>query len=426
MGGAISALKIPPIIAKDLRTVLSYNLTENAIKKVFKVFQEMDVDGNGVWTVSEMYKTLKEPRLSVRAPVIDTIFFMGDSESEGSLNFPDFLVTMCSFCALSKEEMLQFLFMIIDVDRNGTIEKEELLNFFSYMPAGTEDSGEAPVFPVNNKNALDKFRGGKWERLQFDGLAQLCELFPYIAYPAYHTQEMYRAAILGTAFWKQLDFERIKYQTVQRTKRVRMPFSKKRVDIKTPGRVTMQELLEYSRRKTTVQGGKRVASSAENTDAESALAKDRDDQIMRSPILNMIRNPRCMYYVPLESNAKAIKQKQNRSELDVGMGDYDIQQQELKATPSTPAVAGDGIKSGAPSRTAERLALVNAMQIQQAQRERDKLKEVESEYEEASESSYSGDDSDLTSRRSSRSGGTSRKSGSRRGSTRRSRSISNN
>lgn len=64
----------------------------------------MDVDTNGVWTLSEMYRVLKEPRLSVRAPVIDTIFFMGDSNSEGSMTFQDFLVTMSSFCALSKEE----------------------------------------------------------------------------------------------------------------------------------------------------------------------------------------------------------------------------------------------------------------------------------------------------------------------------------
>lgn len=427
MGSAISSPKIPPIVEKDLKTVLSYNLTENAIRKVFKVFNEMDVDNNGVWTVGEMYKTLKEPRLSVRAPVIDTIFFMGDSETEGSLNFADFLVTMCSFCALSKEEMLQFLFMIIDVDRNGTIEKEELLNFFSYMPAGTEDSGEAPVFPVNNKNALDKFRGGKWVTLQFDGLSQLCELFPYIAYPAYHTQEMYRAAILGTSFWKQLDFERIKYQTVQRTKRVRLPFSKKKLDVKTPGRVTMQELLEYSRRKTTVQGGKRVASSAENTEAESALAKERDDQIQRSPILNMIRNPRCMYFVPLESSMKAIKTK-HKSELDAGMGEtVFVNEEETKAiqnSNSRPSITGEGIKSGSSSKTAERLALVNAMQIQQMQKERDRMKDAESEYD-ASESEYSASESDAGSRRSSRSG-TSKRSGSRRGSRRRSRTRSNN
>lgn len=87
---------------------------------------------------------------------------------------------------------------------------------------------------------------------------------------------MYRKALLGKTFWERLDYERIKYQTVVRrsfpimsslrslrngfeplrTKRVRMPFTKKKIEVKLPGRCTMQELLEYSRRNTAVQGGK--------------------------------------------------------------------------------------------------------------------------------------------------------------------------
>jgi len=353
MGG--SSTKVPPTSEKDLRTVLSYNLNELHIRQVYKIFVEVDVDNNGVWSVSEMYNILKEPRLSVRAPIIDTIFRFGNSNSEGSLTFPDFLVTMCSFCALSKEEMLQFLFMIIDEDRNGTVEKEELLKFFSYVPAGVgEEGGGEPVFPVNNKNAVTKFRGGKWDSLQFDGLAQLCERFPYIAYPAFHTQEMYRALILGKAFWQALDYERIKYQTVIRTKKVRQPFTKKKIEVKLPGRVTMQELLEYSRRKTAVQGGKRV-SAQQNQVEESPLAKERDQQIQRSPILNMIRNPKVMYYVPLESKNKyATKGKNQRSELDVGEHDF------------TGEDAFAGVSSGAPVQANQMLALVQEMQTKDA------------------------------------------------------------
>eukprot|EP00931_Biecheleriopsis_adriatica_P003869 TRINITY_DN105627_c0_g1_i1.p1 TRINITY_DN105627_c0_g1~~TRINITY_DN105627_c0_g1_i1.p1 ORF type:complete len:440 (-),score=95.16 TRINITY_DN105627_c0_g1_i1:11-1279(-) len=357
--GSSGSTSIPPVEDKDLRKVLTYNLNETAIRSVYKLFAEVDVDSNGVWTVSEMYRVLKEPRLSVRAPVIDMIFFMGDSNSEGSMNFPDFLVTMCSFCALSKEEMLQFLFMIIDVDRNGTIEKEELLNFFTYVPVGVDEGGGEPVFPVNNKNALDKFRGGKWLSLQFDGLAQLCELFPYIAYPAFHTQEMYRRLILGQTFWERLDYERIKYQTVVRTKRIRMPFTKKKIEVKLPGRCTMQELLEYSRRKTAVQGGKRVSAQDQNEAEMSALAKERDAQIQRSPILNMIRNPRCMYYVPLEGGSKIAKQKMVRSELDVG--EYDML--------SDDGADQGGVKSGAPTNAHAMLALVGEMQQKQAEQQ---------------------------------------------------------
>lgn len=357
--------KLPPVGDKDLRTVLSYNLNESHIRSVYKLFTEIDVDSNGVWTVSEMYRVLKEPRLSVRAPVIDTIFFMGDSNSEGSMTFQDFLVTMSSFCALSKEEMLQFLFMIIDIDRNGTIEKEELLNFFSYIPAGADDGRGEPVFPVNNKNALDKFRGGKWRSLQFDGLAQLCELFPYIAYPAYHTQDMYRKILLGKGFWERLDYERIKYQTVVRTKRVKMPFTKKKIEVKLPGRCTMQELLEYSRRNTAVQGGKRVTSQ-DAGETESTLAKERDLQIQRSPILNMIRNPRCMYYIPQESGKNIQKQKGHRSELDVG--EQDMESDGEGDMDVSPDDAGGGVITGAPNNAEHMLQIVTAMQQKQKEK----------------------------------------------------------
>eukprot|EP00439_Symbiodinium_sp_Y106_P028271 s3522_g3.t1 len=239
--------------------------------------------------------------------------------------------------------------------------------------------------------AEDKFRGGKWRSLQFDGLAQLCELFPYIAYPAYHTQEpdpvlslrsfgicdMYRKILLGKTFWERLDYERIKYQTVVRTKRVRMPFTKKKIEVKLPGRCTMQELLEYSRRNTAVQGGKRVTSQ-DAGEAESALAKDceRDLQIQRSPILilaltgvdvcgesNMIRNPRCMYYIPQEGGKNIQKQKGHRSELDVG--EQDVESDDGAEMDQGGSDTGGGVITGAPNNAEHMLAIVTAMQMKQ-------------------------------------------------------------
>eukprot|EP00913_Durusdinium_trenchii_P025080 g23541.t1 len=240
--------------------------------------------------------------------------------------------------------MLQFLFMIIDIDRNGTIEKEELLNFFSYIPAGADDGRGEPVFPVNNKNALE-----------------------YIAYPAYHTQDMYRKILLGKAFWERLDYERIKYQTVVRsesnardncwervlcsmTKRVRMPFTKKKIEVKLPGRCTMQELLEYSRRNTAVQGGKRVTSQ-DAGEAEST---------------NMIRNPRCMYYIPQESGKNIQKQKGHRSELDVGEQDMESDGEgEMDVALDD---AAEGVMTGAPNNAEHMLQIVTAMQMKQNER----------------------------------------------------------
>jgi len=208
-------------------------------------------------------------------------------------------VTLCSFCALSREEVLQLLFVIMDANRNGNVQREEIEAFFSYVPVGSGGKA-APVFPVNTKNSLDKFRQGKWTVLEFDGLSQLCECFPYISYPAYHTQDLFRDILLGKAFWENFDQERAQIlRGLGKSKKVTVPGTggKIKADIKLPGRVTMQELLEFSRRRTAVSNGMRVESQMSGKQS-SKLTKERDEQITRCPILTLIRNPRCMYHVP--------------------------------------------------------------------------------------------------------------------------------
>lgn len=278
--------------------MLSYNLEESNFRRLFTVFNETDVDCNGFWTVNECFRLIREPRISMRAPIIESLFFFSDGKSDGCVTFQDFMVAFCSFCALSKEEVLQLFFMIVDEDRNGKIDKNELNRFFSFVPPEASDSG-VPMFPVNNKNALDKFRGGKWTYLEFDGFAQLCERFPYIAYPVHHVQHTYRAKLLGRRFWERLDRDRMKINVAERMFHVRAADGSFR-PIERPGRCTMKEILEYSRRKTTVQNGKRVGKPAKVSSliASSEITEARDDQISRMPLMNMIRNSRCMYYVP--------------------------------------------------------------------------------------------------------------------------------
>lgn len=299
MGGGKS--KLPPFAERDRDILLSYNLEESHFRRLWTVFHEVDVDCNGFWTVNECFRLIREPRISMRAPIIDALFFFSDGKSDGCVTFQDFMVAFCSFCALSKEEVLQLFFMIVDEDRNGQIDKNELNRFFSFVPPEAQQKGAAsaiPMFPVNNKNALDKFRGGKWLYLEFDGLAQLCERFPYIAYPVHHVQHLFRSKLLGLKFWQKLDDDRMKINMQERIFHVRAADGSWR-PIERPGRCTMKEILEYSRRKTTVQNGKRVGKPAKVTSIiSSEITKMRDEQISRMPLMNMIRNNRCMYYVP--------------------------------------------------------------------------------------------------------------------------------
>lgn len=314
MGGLKS--KVPPFADRDREILLSYNLEDNHFGRLWSKFTETDIDCNGFWTVAECYRLIKEPRISMRAPIIENVFFYADGRGDGQLNFQDFCVGICSFCALSKEEVLQLLFMIVDNDRNGKIEKEELLDFFSFVPAEA-GSDRTPMFPVNNKNALDKFRGGKWKYLEFDGLAQLCERFPYISYPVYHVQDCFRSALLGQKFWRVLDKDRMKINPVDRTIYTTRPDGTL-MRIEKPGRCTMKEILEYSRRKTAVQGGKRVGvPPREGGLVAGEITKIRDEQISRMPLMNMIRNCRCMYHVPLKPPEDIRAKKREHADLEM-------------------------------------------------------------------------------------------------------------
>lgn len=192
---------------------------------------------------------------------------------------------------------MQLFFMIVDEDRNGRIDKNELNRFFSFVPPEMSEKA-IPMFPVNNKNALDKFRGGRWEYLEFDGLAQLCERFPYISFPVIHVQHLFRSKILGLKFWEKMDDDRMKINMQERIFHVRAQDGSWR-PIERPGRCTFKEILEYSKRKTTVQNGKRVGKPQKvESMISSEITKLRDEQIARMPLMNMIRNNRCMYYVP--------------------------------------------------------------------------------------------------------------------------------
>lgn len=315
--------KVPSISDKDMRTVLALNLREEHLLQLLRLFKEVDVDFVGAWGVNELYKIIQESRVTVRAPIVEAIFFMGCSDDHGSWTYPDFIACLTSFCALSREEVLQLLFIVLDVQRNGYVLREEIISYFNYVPVGCKK----PVFPINNNNALEKFRQGKWSSLEFDGLSQLCERYPYISYPAYHTQDMFRTAILGKKFWERFDKARAQIGAGYKGRRVVVPGTKgkTKVDVVYPVRCTMQEMLDYSRRKTAVNGGRRVESQTTGKHS-SELTKQRDGQIARCPILTLIRNSRCMYHVPLEAMHKMTSAAQSRRpefELTAEGGGFD-------------------------------------------------------------------------------------------------------
>ena len=305
-----------------------YGMEEAHFKKLWAKFVEMDVEYNGFWTMSEVYRLIQEPSSSMVTPIVENFFHFADRGNDGVMGLDDFLTASCSLCALSREEILQFLFMIIDKDRTGYISKQELLEFFDFR--GPDD--DAPVFPQNNAAALEEYRRGNWTEMFFDEFAEMCELFPYIPFPVCHFQGMLRNHLLGNGFWRSWDEKRLHFffneSEIRAVKRFTI-IDGERLRVRMPGRFSMKEILEFTRRKASSAKGE---IAPEQKPGQSAtMTQERDIEMARMPLLNIIRNPMCKYhvpYVPGLDEGEDESEEEGTDELDVDDDDEDYEDDE--------------------------------------------------------------------------------------------------
>lgn len=205
MGQKVS---LPPLSRRTLEIVTQYNIHESHLEQLWAVFLKRDTNFNGVWTLHECYELIHEPRSTMVGPFIDALFSMACREYNGQMGFEDFLVSFMSYCALSREEILQFMFLVLDPERNSFVTKDQLHAFFSRTAPGKDEN--VFFFPRNNVTSLKLFHGGNWTQLIFDEVAQLVESHPLVGFAVFHLQFLLRNALLGEKFWKKWDQDRLR------------------------------------------------------------------------------------------------------------------------------------------------------------------------------------------------------------------------
>jgi Ca2+-binding EF-hand superfamily protein len=323
-----STLVLPPMEFRTKEICCQYGMEEIHFKKLWGKFVEMDVEYNGFWTMAEIYRLIREPSTSMVTPIVEHWFHFADRGNDGVMGLDDFLTAGCSLCALSREEILQFLFMIIDKDRTGYITKQELLEFFDFR--GPDD--DTPVFPLNNSNALELYRRGDWKEIFFDEFADMCELFPYIPFPCCYFQNMLRSHLLGMTFWRQWDDKRLNafyYEAESRGEKTFKIIDGEKIRVRMPSRFSMKEILEFTRRKASSAKGE---IQPQQQPSAASMTKERDMEMARMPLLNIIRNPTCKYHVPyvpgLDENSDQEEEEDdydNEIDLDSGSEDEDYE-----------------------------------------------------------------------------------------------------
>ena len=293
--------------------MLQYNVKPKHMKRLRSLFKSYDSSKSGLWTVSEFSSLLQIYPDSIVSPSLEALVKLGSSSRDGRLSFEDFVVAVASFCALTREEILQFIYIVIDSNRSGILDKEELFAFYSSsVRLKRKHDQRQLIYQPNYVQALERFREGKWTSLAFEEFCLMCDLFPHLIFPTVRFQDLLRRSVLGSRFWSAWDKER---RTIFRLESESRPISftgislltGQRVSVVKPGLVTMKEVFEFTKR----NGLKRLGSGDRQANLQEygidSFTKERDLILNRAPLLNLIRNPNRLYYDPLEAKRRIDK-----------------------------------------------------------------------------------------------------------------------
>ena len=88
----------------------------------------------------------------------------------------------------------------------------------------------------------------------------------------------------------------------------------------------MKEILEFTRRKASTAKGE--VPNAPSAGLSATMTQERDMEMARMPLLNIIRNPTCKYHVPYVPGLDEVEESDDgdddiNSELDLDSGSED-------------------------------------------------------------------------------------------------------
>mmetsp|Transcript_78229 Transcript_78229/g.135689 ORF Transcript_78229/g.135689 Transcript_78229/m.135689 type:complete len:362 (+) Transcript_78229:109-1194(+) len=94
------------------------------IKKIYKRFQDIDLDKSGAIEYEEFLMALDIDDNTTSKQM----FRVFDMDGSGTIELKEFIVVLSRYTSAAKSEKLKFAFMMFDEDGSGYIEKDELIN----------------------------------------------------------------------------------------------------------------------------------------------------------------------------------------------------------------------------------------------------------------------------------------------------------
>lgn len=99
------------------------------------------------------------------------------------------------FCLMTRDQILKFLFRVIDTNDDEIISKKDILKFFSQKNDGKR------IFPLNYLKLIELLEIERSDYIPKHEFVKVANNVPFLVYPAVRLQQDMRNLIIGETFW---------------------------------------------------------------------------------------------------------------------------------------------------------------------------------------------------------------------------------
>lgn len=145
-------------------------------------------------------------------PYLQRLFTIVSRKTPGKLFFQEYLTGISTFCLMSSEAILHFVFDWLDQDGDGQIDRQDIARAVDYTNPRTNQKTFLSDFVAE----LDRNLKQNQQFLQFQDFRQLSNRLLFLIWPAYELQQKLRERNIGVEFWEKQYLKIEKAEQLQR------------------------------------------------------------------------------------------------------------------------------------------------------------------------------------------------------------------
>ena len=188
-----------PVGNERLVSIMSYfHFKARELNSLYQIFSTIDKEGSGYIKLYDLYKLLNEEPCSMIAPYIEQLYSQIDKEIPDKISFLELIPVIGKFCLYSRDQIFDFVFMILDVNVDGFISKLDLIKFLTIERFGEQ------IFPFNFLVAIDDLDVDRTDRISLEQFLELEKDLMFLFYPAFRLQIGLQNAFCGIKFWENV------------------------------------------------------------------------------------------------------------------------------------------------------------------------------------------------------------------------------